>query len=139
MSSGLVTARGLPPSILSAMKNDAKSKQQPQTMAQLHKSLYSVFSALTWDNQTSVTVFDSVRDFKMLSFRSDSTKNTIKSKFGVDLLKHSYPDYYYLNKWILCDFYYSVSSVKVILLSDVYVRCQKSKRLLWCERLGRTK
>jgi hypothetical protein len=133
----VIADKVLPGSILSAMKNDAKYNQQ--TMAQLLKSLYSVFSALTWETETSVTVFDSVRNFKMLSFRSDSTKNTIKSKFGVDLLKRSYPDFFFLNKWILCDFYYSVSSVKVILLSQVYVRCLKSNRLFWCEQLGRTK
>ena len=119
------------------MRNDANTKSQ--TVEDLLKSLYSVFSSMTWDDQTAVTVFDSVRQFKMLSLRSDTTKNTIKSKFGVDLLQHSYPDFYHLNKWILCDFYYSVSSVKVILLSKVYLRCLKTKRLLWAERLGRSK
>ena len=65
----VIADKVLPGSILSAMKNDAKSNQQ--TMAQLLKSLYSVFSALTWETETSVTVSDSVRNFNMLSFRSD--------------------------------------------------------------------
>ena len=46
-------------------------------------------------------------------------------------------DYYKLNKWIICDAYFSMSSRKTS--KSGYVRRAENNKIYYCYRLGRTK
>jgi hypothetical protein len=63
----------------------------------------------------------------------------VKSKYVYDANLGPRPDYYELNKWILCDAYFSVSSITVLILTRVCVRHKDTGELSYYYKNGRSK
>lgn len=110
----------------------------PMSMPTLLKSLSSLFTGLTPEQSSSIDMFGVERQYAMLVMATDLAKR-VKSKYAYDANLGPRPDYYELNKWILCDAYFSVSSITVLILARVYVKHKDTGELYYNYKNGRTK